>query len=350
LLSSSSTTPTQQHPYYPPPNNAQTSYQYQNVGGAAVMTQERRRRLEQLYNSSRSSSSTTTSATTRRNTPGSGRFSPSSSIALTAWKLEQRDDFYRVEDYHTVFRVPHHVPDARYHEYVLGRLGQQQRKSNSMLMTKACCAQTCALFSGVAVCFLLWIGILLDTQPLYIPGTLQDFTVQSTVTYAKSSSSSSRRGGGGGTGSGANRSKAIPYTRPRIQFLIPGPTSARLAIATTAYQSALAYFVTMLVSLYCLDPTPVHRVWQRVRRQCWGRYEDIPEVRPATSPDFHRPTYSTKSGDLFGGPLLPQHHQRGAYQPGLWHQTINRIKRWLAVKGWYRARKVGGPHGEKKKG
>jgi hypothetical protein len=359
---SSSTVP-MQNQYYsaqqapPPPPHAHTSYQYQNVGGAATMTQERLRRFEQHYNTN---TATTRIRTTTNTTDGGGggavpitspaasRFSPSSSIALTAWKLEQRDDFYRLEDYHTVFRVPHHVPDARYHEYVLGRLGQQRKKESSML-TKACCAQTCALFSGVAVCFLLWIGILLDTQPLYIPGTLQNFTVQSTVTYAKSSSRSSSRRSGGST---TNKSKAIPYTRPRIEFLIPGPTSPRLPIATTAYRAALAYFVSMLVSLYCLDPAPVHRVLQRLRRQCFGRYEDIPEV-PNASSEFHRPSYTIprpNSGDLFGGPLLPQHHHRGAYQPSLWHQTINRIKRWLAVKGWYRARKVGGPNGEKKKG
>lgn len=91
----------------------------------------------------------------------------------------------RLNDFHVRYRKALHVPDNHYREY-LQRMDEQTSKSVSstggasytMSSTKGtwvnstCCAQSCAVFSAIAVLFLFMIGIILDTQPLYIKGCL----------------------------------------------------------------------------------------------------------------------------------------------------------------------------------
>jgi hypothetical protein len=307
-------------PYQPPPRSYPQhqsmlqQQQYQNAGGSSLMTEEKLRRFNEQ---------------TKSGSSGIYAKSPSSSDALTNWKLDQQYK-YRLEDFHTVFRTPHHVPDSRYEAYLLGQTGRRKNDTSQSIVNKECCAQTCAGFSAIAVGFLLFIGILLDTQPLYIPGTLPELVVQSTVNY---------KSGSDGT--------VKSYTRPVIQYLVPGPTDERLPAASTAYKAAAAYFLTMILSLYILDPTRFHQAARVISHRLFRKtYEDIPESvgfddNGSMLPTVHRAKSFSGSGDLT--------ERAASYQPGLWNRTTGTVKRWLAVRGWYRARKFR-KYAQKKKG
>lgn len=277
-------------------------HQYLPAGGSTLMTEEKLRRFTEQTNQSKQQLSLS---------------SPTSSVALTAWKLDQ----YRLEDFHTVFRTPHHVPDSQYEAFILG---QSARRKDASLMTKTCCAQTCAGFSAIAVGFLVFVGIVLDKQPLYIPGTLPELVVQSTVAYTKD---------------GSTRT----YSKPVIQFLVPGPNDERLPAASVAYKAAAAYFLCMLISLYVLDPAPFHNAARVITQKFSKQYEDIPETidnGSSTLPTFHQFSRSS-SGELS--------ERAASYQPGWWNRTTGRIQQWLAIRGWYRARKFR-KYAQKKKG
>ena len=256
--------------------------------------------------------------------------SSTSTALLTSWKLDQA----RLEDYHTVFRTPLHVPDSEYEAFLLGR----DRRKSASILTKQCCATACAGFSAVGVAFLLFVGILLDTQPLYIPGTLPELVTQSTFQYKNS-----------------DRDEVITYTKPIIQYLVPGPADERLPIATTAYKAALAYLCTFVASMYVLDPTRFQFLTRFFMRHVVRRlpsysnnsnnsmvfqYTDIPDPY---DDDFSRGS----SNKLNTGASLP-YYQHQHNNNGLWNRTTERVQRWLAVRGWYRVRRRGNK--TKKKG
>lgn len=235
--------------------------------------------------------------------------SATSSNLLASWKLDQT----RLEDYHTVFRTPLHVPDSEYEAYLLGK----SRRKDLSIITKKCCATTCAGFSAVGVAFLLFIGILLDKQPLFIPGTLPELVVQSTFQYKNN-----------------DGDEVVTYTKPVIQYLVPGPADERLPIASTAYKAAAAYLCTLVASLYVLDPTRfqfitrffVKHILRRSQSSSGSgnilfQYSDIPDLYD------NLPSFS--NSDV----------RSSSYQPGLWNRTTGRVKRWLAVRGWYRVRR-----------
>jgi len=235
--------------------------------------------------------------------------SPASTTLLTKWKLEQQTATTRLEDYHTVFRTPLHVPDCEYEAYLLGL----PRRKDTSIITKPCCASICAGFSLIGMLFLLFIGILLDKQPLYIPGTLPELVVQSTFQYKNN-----------------DGDEVITYTKPVIQYLVPGPADERLPIASTAYQAAAAYFVTFVASLYVLDPTRFAFltklfVTRHLRRRSRDQYESLPDY------DSSLPTSSFDSNGMV--------RSSSSYQPGVWNRATGSVKRWLAVRGWYRVRR-----------
>jgi hypothetical protein len=308
--------------------NHPSMQQYQNVGGQHVMTEEKLRRFTEQQRQYFGASSTVI----HRN--GSVvSISPSgtnSSVIGEAppWKQKlEEEKFYRIEDYHTVFRIPHYVTDANYHKYLLQRGYQNDSiisDAPASLLSKTCCAATCSVFSAIAVFFLLFIGFLLDTQPLYIPGTLPTLTVQSTVQY------------------NSQDGTVKSYNKPRVQFLIPGPTDERLSIASTAYRAAGMYFVTMLISLYVYNPLPFHHVMSRV----WS-YAHVFRRRQYTDiPDSDLPSYNLIGNTAMAtseGLILGDVDSRGnirrlssSYQLGVWKRSTNTLKRWLASKGWYR--------------
>jgi hypothetical protein len=159
-----------------------------------------------------------------------------------------------------VIRTPLMVPDSSYQAYLLG----ESTKRKKPILDTICCAKFCAVFSWIAVAFLVLVGILLDTQPLYIRGTLPQH---------------------------------IQYTtgrRPRIFYSTA--LSERLPAASHAYQAAFVYLLTGLFSLgyaYNLG------WWIKTR---WRRYQDIPDdaddadsYADSTIPTFHTPGDDTSS-------------------------------------------------------
>ena len=257
------------------------------------------------------------------------------SIPIWKRKMVLEEDFYRIEDYHTIFRNPHHLPDAQYSKYV--QLQQQYNHtigggsgnhvynnnadnipttttSTTSMMNKTCCAYTCSIFSAIAVIFLLWVGLLFDTQPLYIPGALPTITVQSVTQEQQqqqvqqekeppySSTTNQRNNYKAPRQKGPSRKQSQSSsqqqqqqqrrTTPRIQFIIPGKNDERLLVAKTAYQAATMYFITMIISRYIYDPVPFHTfyntyivaLFQRCCRRIGQRsyrhsYTDIPELQ-----------------------------------------------------------------------
>lgn len=165
-----------------------------------------------------------------------------------AWKPQPQYALYpppRLQDVHTVYRQPHHVPDSEYHRRMTGIPALHSTSDHTQT-----CLQFCSLFSGIATFFLFFIGFLLDAQPLYIPGTLPILPIQSTVSV-----------------------NGVALTKLQYQYLIPGSTAEeRLPTALTAYRTAWLYAATTLVCLW----------WHRRRDQQY--YRAVPDaVLPMTT-------------------------------------------------------------------
>jgi hypothetical protein len=141
--------------------------------------------------------------------------------------------------------APRFIPDSKYRAYRLGRLKQNPET----MFSRIGMAKFCAKFSMVAVMFLIFVGILIDTQPMYLPGILP---------------------------------KHVLYTtgdrKPQIFYAVD--ISDRLEQASTAYRTALLYFIT-----YCFCVGYAYNVhwWFKSRRQL---YQDIPD-NDSTVPTFH---------------------------------------------------------------
>ena len=146
-------------------------------------------------------------------------------------------------------RTPKLIPDKQYEAYLLGRSNTQQKRPP---IDPICCSKFCAAFSFVAVSFLVFIGLLLDTQPIMIKGVLPE-----DVQYIEGSKKMSK-------------------------FYTATP-SERLAPASHAYQAALFYLLTGLLSLgYAYNV----RWW--FQTQVYNdRYTDIPDA-DSTIPTFHQ--------------------------------------------------------------
>jgi hypothetical protein len=159
------------------------------------------------------------------------------------------------------------IPDARYQAYKQG-LHYQSKKDKSMF-DKICMAKFCAFFSMIGVMFMVFVGILIDFQPMFIPGILP---------------------------------KHVQYTtgdkKPQIFYAIP--TSDRLDPASHAYRAALMYFVTAILCLgYAYNAFP-GGYWFKTR---WQHYHDIPDAADSTVPTFHNG--SSSGFDVGPDGLLP---------------------------------------------
>jgi hypothetical protein len=206
-----------------------------------------------------------------------------------AFRLERTT---RLEDFHTVFRTPHHVADNKYQAFLLGQAAR--RKGPMPIVNKVCFLQTCSGFSAVGAGFLFFIGFLLDTQPLYIKGALPMLVVQ--------------------TDDGS---------RPVTQYIIPMSDSERLPIARTAYQCGFMYLLTVAICLLTLYPGWFQsQLYRRLQR-----YQDIPDS--VSDSDSTLPTFHTVEDLEQGSPTR-------AYQT---NNTLSRsfagFKQWLAVRGWH---------------
>ena len=193
----------------------------------------------------------------------------------------------RLEDFHTLYRTAHHVPDNQYRDYLRGQTGKRRR--DAPILTREGCLQTCAGFSAVATIFLLLIGILMDTQPLYIKGSLPATILQTD-----------------------------DASKPVTQYLLP-TAEERLPAARSAYRAGLAYLVTCLACLYALHPA----AQRRIRRQ----YDSIPDDTSSTIPVFHQHEDEARVMNSY-------------QQPNLWSRVRAWLQQWLATRGWqYRRHK-----------
>lgn len=211
--------------------------------------------------------------------------------------------------------TPTFIPDSSYQLYL--RTGSISNKNQGPpFCTTLCCARFCAIFSWIAVAFLLFVGILYDTQPLYLPGALPKH-YQSTE--------------------GEN-------VRKNVQVFYAVSQTERLQPATNAYQAAFVYAITA-----CLCMAYVYNAHYWVVSR-WRRYSDIPDA-DSTVPTFHHTTElpmtlpSTSVGAGGGATILPtisvSNTKTGrAYEPFGAHvtdrltegirMTHNRVRLYLA--------------------
>lgn len=149
--------------------------------------------------------------------------------------------------------APPMIPDSSYQAYLKGRSLKRKRRS---LVDKICFAKFCALFSWIGTMFLLFVGILIDTQPMYIQGVLIK-----NEQY------------------GENQKAETFYDLSQ---------SERLPTASTAYYTAFFYFLTLCASLaYAYN----FHFWFNSRMR---QYHDIPDAdstahdSEAKLPSFNR--------------------------------------------------------------
>lgn len=205
-----------------------------------------------------------------------------------------RDKTARLQNFHTVFRTPHHVPDNKYKLFVQGQSTRRKKPS----LNHDSLAQTCSGFSFIGVLFLVFAGILIDRQPLYLRGVLPAQVVQDN-----------------------ENGKFV------MQVLLN--SQQRLPAARVAYQAALIYALTMLACIYYS-----HRGWiqsQLYRRK--NRYQDIPDLNNNNSTTIDAATTLSlhdNDTDVRSSPS-----RSDAYQQGRWSQATAAIRQWMAVRGWY---------------
>lgn len=152
--------------------------------------------------------------------------------------------------------TPTFIPDKNYSTYLRTGRPVAISSSSGTGFSKVCCAKFCAGFSFVAVSFLVLVGILYDTQPMFIPGALPKH-----LQYMDGGSQ-------------------------RTQVYYSMSPSVRLLPASNAYKAAAFYLVTGCLSLaYAFNVNWMHSKW-------WRRYEEIPDT-DSTVPTFHLPTHQT---------------------------------------------------------
>ena len=376
------------------------------------VTEEQIRRFNDNHTYGQSSPyHTTTSPPATTSIPTATSFITNAARNIPIWKRKMvlEEDFYRIEDYHTIFRNPHHMTDAQYTKYVnqnnIDNNNNNDSTANTSMMNKTCCAYTCSVFSAIAVLFLLWIAILLDTQPMYIPGALPTITVQSVTQQDQqqqqleqplytASSTTNQKNNYQQKQKGQNRQQQQQQqsqprrTAPRIQFIIPGKNDERLLIAKTAYQAATMYFITMIISRYIYNPIPFHTfyntyilsLFQACYRRITGQspqqrhrhsYTDIPDSYDMIG--HYASNASSLEGFILAGggsggnnthgssgngisllPYTTTTTQRSVWfstaaTNSLWTRTTHTMKRYLASKGWYQPSRRRRRHYEIKK-
>jgi hypothetical protein len=191
------------------------------------------------------------------------------------------------ESFHVKYRTALHVPDKQYRDFLLG-VKQKQRRRHPPLVTKPCVLSACAGFSVVATLFLIFVGIVIDTQPLYIKGSLAQQITQT--------------------------SSNGKFT---VQYLVPTTDSARLPAAKSAYRAAVAYAVTFMICLVTLYPDRFRWLHRRRRKQ---QYSDIPDT-DSVLPTFHNPENE-------------EARVMSSYKPGLGKRAADWVKQWLAHRGF----------------
>jgi hypothetical protein len=234
-----------------------------------------------------------------------------------SWK--KQNTVTRLEDYHTVFRTPLHVPDSQYRYRMLG---QTSRRKESVLNT-ACCAQTCSIFSGIAFVFLLFIGILLDVQPLYIPGSLPSIMLQTTTDNNNNNSNHNNY----------DTNKQTQQRRQRLQYLVPGTHDKRLPAAVTAYKAAFLYLGVSVLAWYIYDPSRFRFLEKLIPDFCKRWFNQ----RGSNNTNYYEDIDDDDGISSSALPMFQGSSERvmAAYRNStLRDRIIGPIQRWLVRKGY----------------
>lgn len=171
------------------------------------------------------------------------------------------------------FRKALHVPDKDYRSFLPGG----KLRDVTPTFHPVCCANVCAGFSFVGFIFFIFIGVLLDTQPLFIAGTLP---------------AALKENDNGKT--------------TTIYFV----TAERLPMASNAYQASYAYILTMLA---CLVYAHFERLNSAIKRRS---YQDVPDAEGSTA-------------GVVGDDSLPDYHDdqshpaSPAYQMSPWNRLVS---------------------------
>lgn len=302
----------------------------------------------------------------------------------------------RLDDFHVRFRNPHHVPDKHYKYFLReqqersrsrkdmhlshqkGQIGAPsatwQDESNVQFTTynsaypspdylhnppnmsesypksfvnRTCFASTCGGFSIIAAIFLLWVGILLDTQPLYIGGVLPMQAVVQEVQITTSSNKNrnshysqlyvnyknknqqQQQNNNMQDGDIDNGDGTVTKTRQKITktYQIPLAHDRRLNRAVTAYRASIAYLLTAALCWYFQHPQrSIHSVWYRWRK----KYSDIDDGTAASHSSSALPTYHGAADDFH---VSNMNGGSAIYQQSIWKQTVENVRLRLAQNG-----------------
>lgn len=194
--------------------------------------------------------------------------------------------------------TPAFIPDSSYQAYLRsGRtVFRNQAKQQGLPVSKICCAKFCSVFSFVAVSFLVFVGILFDKQPLYIPGSLPKH-----VQYVDG---------------GSKRTQTYYAISPSI----------RLLPASNAYKAAVFYLVT---GCLCLGYVYNFHLWMCAKWFRRGRYQEIPDTDSTVTTFHHVPTRSSSlgAGDFLlpttaANAASPGSGRRAYPKGGSWHDRV----------------------------
>jgi len=137
--------------------------------------------------------------------------------------------------------TPIMIPDKYYKDFMTGKPSGSAKVS--MCPDGHTCAGRCIGFSWVAVIFLLWVGFITDTQPIFIKGI-----------------------------------------QPKDEHAIEGVTykvktaNQRLPVTKHAYQASFAYFMTILLCTAYRNNFFSY-LETRIRRMKRNLYQDIPDIK-----------------------------------------------------------------------
>ena len=197
--------------------------------------------------------------------------------------------------------TPTLVPDSAYRAYVLGRGGSNDKKNQSGAAVKILIAKCIGYFSLVGFLFLILVGILIDSQPMYLQGIMP---------------------------------KQVRYSSGKSQTYYATDINERLEPATHAYRGAFLYLFTAIVCLGYANNVN----WFLFRKR-WQQYRDIDDNTDSMVPTFH-------DGGGANDEFLPGTiHQRAygehnGYISRTWHSTLVRCQRFgIYLESFWEARR-----------
>lgn len=186
--------------------------------------------------------------------------------------------------------TPATIPDSSYQAYLLGR---RPKKKSASFFDKICCAKFCAFYSWIALMFFVFIGILLDTQPIYIKGVLP-------------------------------KSEQYEDGSTKKQVIYDFSQSERLTSASHAYRAAFIYF---LICCLCLAYAYNFQWWLKSRM---GQYHDVPDADSSVFNVFRR------EGELPSfNPAMRAYQYENGISSRIWKATglaMHRIGMYMASK------------------